>query len=87
MREIDGYTSAVALSLQQQDSATDEISHNVASAAEGANGMVTVLKEVTRSVGDTRSAANKVLEASETVEAAAASLQRGIEGFLGRVAV
>ena len=27
MREIDGYTSAVALSLQQQDSATDEISH------------------------------------------------------------
>ncbi|MGA8999897.1 MAG: methyl-accepting chemotaxis protein, partial [Pseudolabrys sp.] len=82
MREIDGYTSAVALSLQQQDSATDEISHNVASAAEGANGMVNVLNEVTRAVGDTRSAANKVLEASETVEAAATSLQRGIEGFL-----
>jgi len=87
MREIDGYTSAVALSLQQQDSATDEISHNVASAAEGANGLVTVLNEVTRAVGDTRNAANKVLEASETVEAAAMSLQRGIEGFLGRVAV
>ena len=87
MREIDGYTSAVALSLQQQDSATDEISHNVASAAEGANGMVNVLNEVTRAVGDTRSAANKVLEASQTVEAAATSLQRGIEGFLSRVAV
>jgi len=87
MREIDGYTSAVALSLQQQDSATDEISHNVASAAHGAMGMVTVLDEVTRAVGDTRSAASKVLEASETVEAAAKSLQRGIEGFLGRVAV
>jgi PAS domain S-box-containing protein len=87
MREIDGYTSAVALSLQQQDSATDEISHNVASAAEGAKGMVTVLNEVTRAVGDTRSSASKVLEASETVEAAATSLQRRIEGFLGRVAV
>jgi methyl-accepting chemotaxis protein len=87
MREIDGYTSAVALSLQQQDSATDEISHNVASAAHGAKGMVTVLDEVTRAVGDTRSAAGKVLKASETVEAAAKSLQRGIEGFLGRVAV
>ena len=74
MREIDGYTSAVALSLQQQDSATDEISHNVASAAHGAKGMVTVLDEVTRAVGDTRSAANKVLEASETVEAASKSL-------------
>ena len=87
MREIDGYTSAVALSLQQQDSATDEISHNVASAAQGAKGMVTVLDEVTQAVGDTRSAASKVLEASETVEAASTSLQRGIEGFLGRVAV
>jgi len=87
MREIDGYTSAVALSLQQQDSATDEISHNVASAANGAKGMVSVLDEVTRAVGDTRSAASKVLQASETVETAATSLQRGIEGFLGRVAV
>jgi PAS domain S-box-containing protein len=87
MREIDGYTSAVALSLQQQDSATDEISHNVASAANGAKGMVSVLEEVTWAVGDTRSAAGKVLQASETVEAAATSLQRGIEGFLGRVAV
>jgi methyl-accepting chemotaxis protein len=87
MREIDGYTSAVALSLQQQDSATDEISHNVASAAHGAKGLVTVLDEVTRGVGDTRDAASKVLEASETVEAAATGLQRRIEGFLGRVAV
>ena len=87
MREIDGYTSAVALSLQRQDSATDEISHNVASAANGAKGMVSVLEEVTQAVGDTRSAAGKVLQASETVETAATSLQRGIEGFLGRVAV
>jgi len=87
MREIDGYTSAVALSLQQQDSATDEISHNVASAANGAKGMVSVLEEVTRAVGNTRSASGKVLQASETVETAATSLQRGIEGFLGRVAV
>jgi hypothetical protein len=49
--------------------------------------MVTVLDEVTRGVGDTRNAASKVLEASETVEAAATGLQRRIEGFLGRVAV
>ena len=37
--------------------------------------------------GETRGAAGKVLEASETVEAAATRLQRGIEGFLGRVTV
>ena len=49
--------------------------------------MVAVLEEVTGAVGDTRSAAGKVLEASESVEAAAARLQLRIESFLGRVAV
>jgi len=87
MREIDGYTSAVALALEQQDSATDEISHNVSGAAEGAKMVVAVLDEVTSAVNDTHSAASKVLAASESVEAAAAGLQHRIESFLGRVAV
>jgi len=87
MGEIDGYTSAVARSLEQQDSATAEISHNVASAAGGAKVTVTVLDEVTSAVSDTRDAAAKVLEASESVETAAAGLQHRIESFLGRVAV
>ena len=87
MREIDGYTSAVAQSLQQQDSATDEISRNVSSAAGGAKVTVAVLGEVTKAVNDTRSAASKVLEASESVEAAATGLQHRIESFLSRVAV
>jgi methyl-accepting chemotaxis protein len=87
MREIDGYTSAVARSLEQQDSATGEISYNVSSAAEGAEGMVAILDEVTTAVGDTRSAANNVLEASQSVEAAAGTLQQRIENFLDRVAV
>ena len=87
MGEIDGYTSAVARSLEQQDNATAEISHNVASAAGGAKVTVAVLDEVTSAVSDTRNAAAKVLEASESVEAAAAGLQHRIESFLGRVAV
>jgi methyl-accepting chemotaxis protein len=87
MREIDAYTSAVALALEQQDSATDEISRNVSGAAQGAKVMVSVLDEVTSAVDETRSAASKVLEASESVEAAAAGLQLRIESFLGRVAV
>jgi len=87
MLEIDGYTSAVARSLEQQNSATDEISSNVASAAGGAKGMVDVLDEVTGAVGETRKAAAEVLKASESVEAAGSGLQRRIEDFLGRVAV
>jgi methyl-accepting chemotaxis protein len=87
MREIDGYTSAVSLSLEQQDAATEEISRNVAGAAHGAKLMVAVLDDVTGAVGDTRAAAGKVLAASESVEAAAVGLQRRIENFLERVAV
>ena len=88
MREIDGYTSAVALSLQQQDSATDEISHNVASAAHGAKGMVGVLDEVTqggrRNAQCGRPRCSKLRKPSKPQRS---RLQRGIEGFLGRVAV
>ena len=87
MREIDGHTSAVAHSLEQQDSATEEISRNVSGAAEVAKAMVAVLDEVTSAVGDTRSAADKVLQASESVESAGTGLRQGIESFLGRVAV
>jgi hypothetical protein len=49
--------------------------------------LVGVLDEVTKAVGETRNAAGQVLEASETVDAAASRLQRGIEGCLGRVTV
>jgi methyl-accepting chemotaxis protein len=87
MLEIDGFTSAVARALDQQNSATDEISRNVAGAADGAKGTVGVLGEVSGAIGETRDAAAKVLEASGQVAAAAADLQHRIEGFLDRVAV
>jgi methyl-accepting chemotaxis protein len=87
MQEIDGYTSAVARSLEQQDAATGEISQNVSCAAEGAKAMVAMLDDVTSAVTDTRNAANEVLAASESVAAAGAGLQHGIESFLDRVAV
>jgi methyl-accepting chemotaxis protein len=87
MREIDSYTSAVARALDQQNTATDEISRNVSSAAEGAKGAAVVLGDVTGAVGETRNAASKVLDASAKVAAAAAELQQRIEGFLDRVAV
>jgi methyl-accepting chemotaxis protein len=87
MREIDGFTSAVALSLADQDAATEEISRNVSCAADGAQGMVAVLDDVTSAVAETRNAASEVLAASESVEAASAGLQHRIESFLSRVAV
>ncbi|MDO9412927.1 MAG: methyl-accepting chemotaxis protein [Pseudolabrys sp.] len=87
MREIDGYTSAFARSLKEQNAATDEISRNVSFAADGAKCMVAVLDDVTNAVTETRNAARGVLAASVSVEAASAGLEQRIEGFLGRVAV
>jgi methyl-accepting chemotaxis protein len=87
MGEIDTDTSAVAESVQDQNVATDEISHNVASAAEGAKLVVTVLSEVAGATTKTQQAAKTVLAASESVEQAAANLRSEVEGFLNEVAV
>ena len=87
MQEIDGYTSAVARALAEQDNATGEIARNVSSAAAGSKVVVAVLGEIADAVKETHGAAGTVLEASEAVESAAASLQQRIENFLSRVAV
>jgi methyl-accepting chemotaxis protein len=73
-------------SVQQQNSATDEISHSVASAAKGTRHMVKVLDEVAGAVAQTRTAAETVLKASDAVEAAAVDLRAEVRNFLGKVA-
>jgi methyl-accepting chemotaxis protein len=87
MQEINGYTSAVARALQQQDSATGEISRNVSGAADAAKVVVSVLHEVNAAVDEVRAASTTVLGATGTVESAANGLKERIEGFLNRVAV
>ena len=87
MQEIDRYTSTVAASLQEQNVATGEISRNVASAAEGAKVVVSVLDQFAGAVSQTRSYADTGLKASETVATAAAKLQENVDNFLHRVAI
>jgi methyl-accepting chemotaxis protein/PAS domain-containing protein len=87
MREISTYASAVALSVGQQNSATGEISHNVASAARGTNMVVSVLGEVAGAATATRTSAETVLAASQSVETAVGKLRTEVESFLGKVAV
>ncbi|MBV9261994.1 MAG: PAS-domain containing protein [Pseudolabrys sp.] len=87
MREIDGYASAVATSVQQQSAATSEISHNVSGAAEGAKLVVDVLGEVAQDTTTARDSAQTVLAASEAVSDAASALRGEVESFLTKVAV
>ena len=87
MREINTYASAVAVSVGQQNAATGEISHNVASAARGTNMVVSVLGEVAGAATATRASAETVLAASQSVETAVGNLRTEVESFLGKVAV
>ena len=87
MGEINNYTSAVAASVQQQNAATREISQNVASAADGAKLIGTVLKEMVGTTTETQQSAQTVLTASKSVEEAAANLRSEVESFLTKVAV
>jgi methyl-accepting chemotaxis protein len=87
MQEINQYTAAVAASVEQQNAATGEISHNVASAADSTGHVVAVLSEVTNAATETRSSAEIVRDASQTVETAVAGLRLEVEDFLAKVAV
>ncbi len=86
MQEIDSCATAVSLAVEEQSMATGEISQNVASAAQGAQTVVSVLSEVAGAATDTRQSAESVLSASQAVEDAAAELRREVEGFLASVA-
>ena len=87
MLEIDRYASAVAAAITQQNAATSEISHNVASAARGTQDFVSVLDQVASAATATRQSAHTVLGASEAVGQAVSNLRSEVESFLRKVAV
>ena len=87
MREISTRTSSVAASVLQQNVATFEITQNAAKAARGTSAVVAVLGEVTGAAIGTRTAAETVLTASNSVDTSVGNLRTEIESFLGKVAV
>jgi methyl-accepting chemotaxis protein len=86
MQEIKGYTSAVANSVEQQNAATSEISHNVTNAAQGTDAVVSVLGKVEGAAAQTRASARSMLDTSAAVDGAVANLRSEVENFLGKVA-
>ena len=86
MQDIDVYARTVSSSVEEQSAATDEISNNVANAAEGAKLVASVLDKVAGAATETRASAEEVLAASQVVEGAVAELRREVESFLARVA-
>jgi methyl-accepting chemotaxis protein len=87
MDAVNGSTSAVAASVEQQNIATTQILRNVASAAQSAQLAASALGEVTDAAKDTRTSAQTVLEESQSVETALANLRSEVSDFLDKVAV
>jgi PAS domain-containing protein len=84
--EISTYTTAVAGSIEEQNTAALDISKNVTNAALETGKIVAVLGEVADAAVATRTSAEIVLTASQSVEGAVDNLRREIETFLGDVA-
>ena len=87
MREISARTSSAAASILQQNAATSEISRNAVNAARGTSTVVSVLGKVSEAATGTRTAAETVLNASNSVDASVGKLRTEIEAFLHKVAV
>jgi PAS domain S-box-containing protein len=87
MREISTHSTAAADSVRQQNDATLEITQHAAKAARGTSAVVTVLGEVSDAAIGTRTAAETVLAASNSVDTSIGNLRTEIEGFLSKVAV
>ena len=87
MREINTRTSGASASVVEQSKATVEITENSAKAARGTSAVVSALAEVTDAATGTRTAAETVLAASNSVDTSISNLRAEIEMFLGKVAV
>jgi methyl-accepting chemotaxis protein len=85
MGEINRYTSAVAASVEQQSTATSQISGNVAGAAKETGVVVATLGKVAEAATHTRASARTVLDGSQAVESAVAELRSEVETFLAEV--
>jgi methyl-accepting chemotaxis protein len=86
IREISSYTAAVANSAEEQSTASSEISINVGNAAQETSKIVAALGAFADAATSTRSSAQIVLSASDSVEGAVQNLHHEVEIFLGNVA-
>ncbi len=86
MQQIQHYASGVAASIEEQNAATGNIALNVANAAQAAQTVAVGLGDVAGAAAQTHVSADVVLDASQSVEVAAADLRRHVEDFLAAVA-
>jgi methyl-accepting chemotaxis protein len=83
--EIDQIGATIATAIEQQGSATQEISRNVQEAARGTQEVTSNISGVQRAADDTGSAANQVLGAAEQLSSQSRDLAGQVNRFLSEV--
>src|SRR5262249_61988143 len=86
MQETNPAPPPVPASVDQQNAATGEITHNVASAANETRQVAAVLGEVAGAIAETSASAQTLLDAAGAVDKAATNLRAEVDNFLGKVA-
>ncbi len=86
MSQAEGYTAGIAVAVEQQASATNEISRSASEAAYGTESAAADMKKLEASVGETDQSAAQVHQAANDVAQQAEHLSRTIDRFLRNVA-
>ncbi|MGE4280007.1 MAG: methyl-accepting chemotaxis protein [Magnetospirillum sp.] len=83
--EVDGITTTIASSAEEQSASTSEIARNVTEAASGAQEVSGNVVGVMRAAEETGSASSVVLESASQLARQASDLSREVDSFLAEV--
>ncbi|GLS45243.1 methyl-accepting chemotaxis protein [Methylobacterium brachythecii] len=86
-QEVASLTYSIAASVEQQNSATGEISRTISRVAEGSSVAHEVAATVSQATSDTQRYSETALRASEALKSVASDLAQSIAGFNDRVSV
>ncbi|MFO1136484.1 MAG: methyl-accepting chemotaxis protein [Rhodoblastus sp.] len=87
MKDAESFTASIAVAVEQQAAATNEIARSVSEAARGAESAATNMKQLKMTVGETDQSAAQVHQAADDMAAQSRDLNEAIEDFLRKVAV
>ncbi|MFV0281120.1 MAG: methyl-accepting chemotaxis protein [Rhodoblastus sp.] len=86
MKDAESFTASIAVAVEQQAAATNEIARSVSEAARGAESAAKNMTQLKMSVGETDQSAGQVHQAADDMAAQSRELNEAIEDFLRKVA-
>jgi methyl-accepting chemotaxis protein len=82
LAEIDQVTTAIAAAVEEQGAATREISATVQTAAQATHELASAVTDVGGAIGETRTSAARVLDASDALSTESGRLAAAVQSFL-----